>query len=241
MKKPRLFVFGDSFAFNYFSNKDNLINVVPHFGNGAVKAYAEHYNYFGHWIDHLENFYEIYSYGQGAASNEQIIFQLGNLANFDFSLGDRIIIIFSTPERLTVVHKKIKYNLAPSGILYKSLFTNPDVISFIENQYLERSKRWEDADIDKEEKKFITFLKGLLSKWDPIFFTWTPALNIESVDCIPFTPFNFSIYTESSGYCDDWHLGVEGNFKLFKVFADKLNLDVSNYSYTPQLFTPKLL
>jgi len=241
MTKPRLFVFGDSFAFNYFSNKENLINVAPHFGNGAVKAYVEYYNYFGHWIDHLQNFYDVYSFGQGAASNEQIIFQLGSLHDFEYTPGDRVIVIFSTPERLTVVLRKIKYNLAPSGLLYKSLFSNPDIISFIENQYLERSKRWEDTSILKEEKKFITFLKTLLEKWNPIFFTWTPTLNIESVELIPFPPFDFSIYKESSGYCDDWHLGVEGNYKLFKVFAEILNIDIPQYSFSFQPFSPKLL
>ena len=241
MKRDRVFVFGDSFAFNYFSYKENLVNAIPHFGSGAVNSYVGYYNYFGHWIDHLEKFRDVYSFAKGAASNESIIYQIGNLQNYKYRSGDRVIVIFSSPERLSIVLRKTKYDLAIGGELYKNLLREPSIISFVENQYLERSNRWDDNTIVKDEKKFIDLLKSLLAKWNPIFFTWTPTLGIKSVEEIPFSPFDYSIFKASSGLCNDWHLGVEGNYKLFKLFADKLNINTLEYSFSYKPYRQNLV
>jgi hypothetical protein len=72
-KKSRLFVFGDSWANNYFAKKNNLIDEKPYLTNESIKLYSEYHNNFGHWIDHMNFFYDVYSYGVGAATNEQTI------------------------------------------------------------------------------------------------------------------------------------------------------------------------
>ena len=113
MSKPRLFVFGDSWSFNYFSK--NHKKYKPHFGSECIKKYASLHNYFGHWTDHMENFYDVYSYGFGAASNEQIIYQLGNLP--DYKNGDRMLIIFSSPERFTWYESKKEKTIVSSALI----------------------------------------------------------------------------------------------------------------------------
>lgn len=236
MTKPRLFVFGDSWSFNYFSKKNNLINYPLHFGNEHVKSYVKHYNFYGHWTDHLSNYYEIISFAEPGCSNEQILFQIGNLEDFEFKYGDRIIIIFSNPIRFNIFYKNKNYNITPKNNVIDSLFKNNDISSFIENQHLERNRRWKDDSIIKNEKKFINTIKHLLYKWNPIFFTWTTELDIKSVECIPFSIINSSIKKESFGHFNDWHLGVMGNYMLFKLFAEKLNLNISDYLYKVNSF-----
>lgn len=234
MSKPRLFVFGDSWAFNYFSK--NHRKYKPHFGSQHIKKYAEVYNHFGHWIDHMENFYDVYSYGVGAATNEEIIHQIGNLNNYSYTQGDRVIVIFTTPERLNIINNKKMYGIASAGLLYKSLYKDSGVIKFIENQFIERYDRWMDTSIQKNEKLLIKLLHKLLSKWNPIFYTWTDLLDIDEVIYKDIDFKKYSISAESNGVCSDWHLGVEGNYKLFKLFADWLGIDISNYSYVPAKF-----
>lgn len=244
MKKPRLFVFGDSWAFNYFSKEIKIKtqskqprNVVPHFGHDCVKGYAIKYNYFGHWIDHMEYFYEVYSYAIGGASNEQIIYQIGNLP--EYKNGDRIIIIFAPPERFTWICDNTIKTLTPNGYLYNNNFTD-DFIKIIENQYVNRYDVWMDAH-QTNEQKFLSLLPTFLEKYKPILTSWYKETS-EKVKCIEYINRNGwkSIYEDTLGKCNDHHLGVGGNYELFKFFADKLNLDIKNYTYEIKEFN-KLL
>jgi len=236
MNKPRLFVFGDSWAFNYFSEESDIPNVLPYFGSGAVKGYVKFNNNFGHWIDHMKNFYDVISYGVGAATNEQIIHQIGNLVKYSYTPGDRVISIFTTPERFNVVNNKNIYGLAAFGTLYKQLYKDNSIKKFVEYQFVERYNRWLDPIIEKDEKLLITLLYKLLSPWNPIFYTWTDLLDVSEVVYKQINPEKYSIVAESNGVYDDWHLGVEGNYELFKLFAKWLDVDISNYSYTPREF-----
>ena len=236
MSKPRLFVFGDSWSFNYFSDEPSILNTLPYFGDEIVKGYAKVNNNFGHWIDHMNNFYNVISYGVAAASNEQILYQIGNLNKYSYTNGDRVIVIFTTPERFNVVKDKKIYNLASSGTLYKLLYRDKLIAGFFENQFIERYERWTNPYIEKDEKLLIHLLYTLLNQWNPIFYTWSGLLDVDVVTYKPINPHKYSIKAESSGVYDDWHLGVKGNYKLFKLFAKWLNIDISNYVYTPLKF-----
>lgn len=237
MIKPRLFVFGDSWAFNYFSKSENLIGATPHFGSGEVRSYVEHYNYFGHWIDHMQTFYDVYSYGQGAASNEQIIYQLGNLP--EYKEGDRIVMIFAPPERFTWVHNNIIKNLAPYSNIPRNNYPL-EFIKIIENQYIDRYDVWMGV-YQTNEQKFLNLLPIFLEKYCPILTSWYKETS-DRVNCIEYINHNDwkSIYDETHGKCEDYHLGVRGNYKLFKFFADKLNLNTKDYTYEIKEFN-KLL
>jgi hypothetical protein len=247
MNKPRLFIFGDSWAFNYFSKTNKqYLKILPHFGNSCVENFASRYNYFGHWIDHIEYFYEVYSYGFGSASNEQIIYQIGNLPKY--KKGDRIIIIFTTPERFMWVYdKKIITMLAAGSIKDKFLplerkkdftrYNTPEIIKLFNEQYIERYDMWNDTSKSFPQKLFIDFLFVFLSKWKPVFSSWTSDTYsmVESIDPIYLTEKFTSIYTETGGNCKDYHMGISGNYELFKYFSKKLDLDISTYEYKLEL------
>jgi len=235
MKKDRLFVFGDSWAYNYFSDKDKTnLNYKLHFGSECIKKYASLHNYFGHWIDHMENFYDVYSYGFGAASNEQIIYQLGNLP--DYKDGDRMLIIFSSPERFIWYESNKEKTIVSSALIENILTmeTIPNICKeFLQKQLVHRSDMWYNSEKRLNEKKFINRLPVVYSKWSPLIVSWVTETS-DMVDSIIPTPDiqSFStIYDETNGLCKDFHLGIRGNYDLFKFFAIKLNLNISDYIY----------
>jgi hypothetical protein len=246
MSKPRLFIFGDSWAFNYFSktNKD-CPTLTPHFGNPCVENFASRYDYFGHWIDHIESFYDVYSYAVGGSCNEQIIYQFGNLP--EYKPGDRIISIFTTPERFTWIYDK-KTSTALARIDIKYNFPRYDtqcIIELFNEQFIERDKIWNDVLTQNNQKLFIDFLFVSLSKWKPVFSTWTNGVysTVKSVQQIHLTKDFTNIYTETGGKCKDYHMGIRGNYEVFKYFSKKLELDITNYDYKLELkdFNKKIL
>ncbi len=240
--KKRLFVFGDSWANNYFSKINSLIKCKPFLGLDGVESFVKYHNYFGHWIDHISHYYDVYSYGVGAATNEQIIFQLGNLP--DYEEGDRIVMIFTTPQRFNWIDDKKKYSFVPNGTQAKKLFGwNDEIIKFIESQYIERNDWWFDDSVKKDEINFINNIPNIYKNWNPIMITWTSDLSdkVKSVDLINFNEKFTNITEETDNNIIDSHLGLFGNFELFKYISKKLNIDVSSYQYAPKKYIKSLL
>lgn len=235
MSKPRLFVFGDSWAFNYFS-KESMINStlnipnwpVPHFGSECIKGYSIKYNYFGHWIDHMEFFYDVYSYAIPASPNEQIIYQIGNLPKYKD--GDRIIVIFAPPERFTWVRDNRVKGLVPHAEYFETIFKK-EFADIIKNQFIDRYDVWV-KDEETNEQKFLKLLPLFLSNYKPIFTSWYKPTSdkLDFIKYINHDKFE-TINDETNGKCRDYHLGVRGNYKLFKFFAKELGLDVKDYKY----------
>lgn len=208
--KPRLFVFGDSWAFNYFKNP----------WDDELKKFSENYEYFGHWIDHMNLFYDVISFAKGGSSNEEIIYQLSNLP--EYQDGDRILIIFAPPGRFSwIENKKQKGNYL--------IKTN----SFFEKQYLNRHEYWVDDTIENNQKKFISMIPKLFKEYNPLMFSWfkDTALKIESIEYIEPNENYTTIYEDSNGLCSDKHLGLGGNYELFKMFANKLGIEIENYKF----------
>lgn len=237
MIKPRLFVFGDSWSTNYFSKSNPLLpHIRPFLGSRTVENFVKRYDYYGHWIDHMSNFFDVYSYGIGAASVDQIILQIGNLKKYEYRDGDRIVIIFSGPDRFNWIFNNKKYGVTPGGIVTEKYFNN-DVVAtrILKEQLIKRNVWWETESIEKDEKNFIEFIPTILMKWEPVMITWHRDLNIDVVEYIgngyP------KIVQETKGKYVDGHLGVFGNFKLFQLISNKLGLDVSDYNPIIEEFT----
>lgn len=242
MIKDRLFVFGDSWACNYFSKENKLLsNTKPFLGSYVVEQFVKKYNYFGHWIDHMESFYDVYSYAVGSASNEQIIHQIGNLP--EYQSGDRIIMMFAPPSRFKWVNNKKIYGLNPQGnpVLLKMLPL--ELINLIETQYVERTDLWMDTSIQKDEQKFLNLIPVLLKKYNPILITWNSDLAeyVDSIEMIDLNENYTNIKDESFGTYVDGHLGVFGNYELFKFISNKLKINISDYSYNPKSFNKQIL
>ena len=156
--KNRLFVFGDSWCFNYFTKKPNEFypGTKTFFGLNHVESYVNYYDYFGHWIDYMETFFEVVSYGLGGVSNEQIIWQLSNLP--EYTEGDRIIIIFTGAERYTWTHGNRRYTFAGGSPLLE-MALDKKYLDLFRQQYVEKYEYWM-SDMDYHfEKKFINIWK----------------------------------------------------------------------------------
>jgi hypothetical protein len=206
-----------------------------------VESYVSHYDYFGHWIDHMKNFYDVYSYAMGGVSNEQIIHQVGNLPQY--SEGDRMIIIFTGVERYVWVHNKFKYTFC-AGSLVPDMLIDENSLQLFKKQYIEKYEYWMDDTINNDEKKFLNMFPSFFSQYDPIIVTWRPELTnkVKTIELIRVDKLNLtSIEEETKGVYRDRHLGVDGNYKLFKFFAQKLNLDISNYNFVVKKFNKELI
>jgi hypothetical protein len=161
--KNRLFVFGDSWSFNYFTKKPNEFypGAKPFFGLNHVESYVDYYDYFGHWIDYMETFFEVVSYGLGGVSNQEIIWQLSNLP--EYVEGDRIIIIFTGAERYTWIHENRRYTFA-NGSPLPEMVLDKKYLNLFRQQYVEKYEYWM-SDMDYHfEKKFINIFSFLFQK-----------------------------------------------------------------------------
>lgn len=241
--KKRLFVFGDSWCFNYFTKTPNGFypGTKSFFGLSHVESYVNYYDNFGHWLDYMETFFEVISYGLGGVSNEQIIWQLSNLP--EYVEGDRIIIIFTGAERYMWTHGDRRYTFA-SGSRLPEMVLEKKYLNLFQQQYVEKYEYWM-SDMDYHfEKKFINIFPSFFKKYEPICVTWRGevAEKIDSIELLDFDNYNFSSITEESGgtYIDG-HLGALGNFDLFKYFARKLKLDINESYYNVKKFKKNLL
>jgi hypothetical protein len=241
--KKRLFVFGDSWCFNYFTKTPNEFysGTKSFFGLSHVESYVNYYDNFGHWLDYMETFFEVISYGLGGVSNEQIIWQLSNLP--EYVEGDRIIIIFTGAERYMWTHGDRRYTFA-SGSRLPEMVLEKKYLNLFRQQYVEKYEYWMSNMDYHFEKKFINIFPSFFKKYEPICVTWRGevAEKIDSIELLDFDNYNFSSITEESGgtYIDG-HLGALGNFDLFKYFARKLKLDINESYYNVKKFKKNFL
>ena len=241
--KNRLFVFGDSWCFNYFTKKPNEFypGTKLFLGSDHVEEYVKYYNNFGHWIDYMENFFDVVSYGLGGISNEQIIWQLSNLP--EYIEGDRILIMFTGSERFSWTHGNRRYTFASGSPLPETVL-DKKYLNLFREQYVEKYEYW-ISDMDYHfEKKFINIFPSFFKKYEPICVTWRGEIaeKIESIELLDFDNFTFSSITkESEGAYLDGHLGAHGNLELFKYFARKLKLNVDESNYNVKKFKKKIL
>jgi hypothetical protein len=219
--KPRLFVFGDSWALDYFKE--------PFLNSKEVEKYSKYYSQFGHWTNHMENFFEVQNFAEGASSIENTIYQLGNLP--EYKKGDRIIIIFGSPGRFSWIsdNKDIRYTIGRRGY--------PKIL---QEQYIKRYEYW--IRTNNNQKKFIKKLESLLSQYNPIITSW----NEDFSSVFKFTyhlswPELTHIKHESNGECNDNHLGILGNYELFKYFMNKLKINTKGYDYDIKSYKQELL
>ena len=221
--KPRLFVFGDSWSLDYFKE--------PYLNSKEVKRYSKFYNEFGHWTNHMEKFFQVQNFSEGASSIENIIYQLGNLPYFED--GDRIVIIFGSPGRFIWIENEedIRYSLGKKNS------------RILETQYIERTNYWLNKSKDNNQKKFINKLNILLKKYKPIITSWSEDFSNEFdfVNHLHDVENLSHMEDESEGQCKDKHLGISGNYELFKYFAKELDIDIADYNFKFNKYNKQLI
>jgi hypothetical protein len=193
MEKSKLFICGDSWVdWNYPKKKL-------------------------HWTSYLEEHYEVFKLGIVNMDNTSIVNQLGNIP--DYQEGDRIILVFTDPQRVNRRYYIKDFKKLDSWLSYPlRTWANSDIHMI--NQELMETKLW-DANMRQDEINFYRKLKTLLKDYNPIFFTWSFHFHKLTKD--------FAEYIEVSSLenegvrQNDGHPGIIGSYDFYQKTLERLD------------------
>jgi len=175
--KSRLFCFGDSF----------------------VDYHLPKY----HWTYYMSSHYELYKLGVRGADNNSIIFQLGDLP--EFQPGDRVLIVFTEPGRIPT-----------------RFYANGNIINRLDLLKIDEFYRWMNGERDNEIK-FLKKLQILLKDYYPIFVTWSEYFYNCTEDFVSLIQVS-SNWQEGIGGKRDDHPGPKGSYDMYKKLHKLLDV-----------------
>lgn len=243
----RIFLLGDSFTDNLFAIELNRIKSDGMF-TGEIAKYVDYilkYNdtepkYFDDWL--TEWGYDVYNYGKGGCSMDDIILQFRNIDE-NFREGDRIILNFTSYERFNLQSENGS-NLCVHNNGLVNDEKDEKIINFLLQQCINRNYSfYNNKSIKQEMHSFVLYLIRMHSHYKPII--WSPFSNIESeLENEKFFIYNTShqkftnliknknllIEEESGGKFKDRHYGRYGNYYMALIFKTILE-HKNNTSY----------
>lgn len=223
----RLFVFGDSWAFNYFKKEKNPLrpDLLPNCGKNDVKSFVKSFDYYGHWTDYISNYYDVFNYAETGCSIESVIYQFGYLEEYVY--GDRIVVIFPNNERFNWILNNQKSSLNINSPWLSQMNDNEKNIAI--RQLYNRRNAWNNLNVRNDEKQFLNKIPTFFKKYNPVLLTWDIEIanKISNVKMFEEELEDITIFSESNGKYIDYHLGLKGNYKLFKFISKQLNIDIS--------------
>lgn len=226
--KPRLFILGDSFAFNYFSETSSVHRpelLGKFLGHKDVEAFVKKHNYFGHWSDYLKEFYEVFNYAEPGCSNEDITHQLAFIPEYE--INDRLVIIFSNAARYNWFNEKYGRRAITIGSIWQTLH-DKTTCNILNEQIVERDVMWNQTNHRINEQRFYNHINFLYKNYSPIMVSWDKSMckKVDSIRYIPQDDGKFKTITqESNGRLVDGHFGFEGNYELFKFISNLLGIE----------------
>jgi hypothetical protein len=176
--KSRLFCFGDSFV------------------DYDIPKY--------HWTYYLSQHYEFYKFGVRGSDNNSILFQLGDLPEFED--GDRVLIVFTEPGRIPT-----------------RFYANGNLINKLACLKVDEHYRWLNGERDNEIK-FFKKLQNLLKHYNPIFVTWNETFFKGTEDFVSLIQVS-SNWQEGAGEKRDDHPGPKGCYDMYKKIHTLLGVD----------------
>lgn len=263
----RIFLFGDSFTDNLFKVQYESIErcksdekLKPWIYSNEITKYLLKLNeldsnYNAKWFDDWlkEWGYEVYNFGKGSCTIEDILYQIGNLKNFNYEEGDRIIINWTHPSRFNW----IDYNL---DVMY--IHSNTDILKdklpteLFRYQALNREMSFNGGYLNKTLLPFMEYLIELHKKYNPI--VWTPFSDLSKIIGNQKWFFSFTddyshsnllsktnhwgINGETFGVINDGHYGQYGNYYIALLFDEIIkNNYTSNYNTNRNFIFEKVL
>ena len=199
--KPRLFICGDSWT-------DWPLPPSPF-----------------HWIDYLEDDYEITRLGLRGCSNYDIFSQIGNIPTF--RKGDRLVVIWTSPFRVRNLVEPVPSTGNKRGLKWYERLTLPSI-----NFDPIRAKRlelWRNPKSRYFEGE-VTFIKKIKTKmvkeYRPLFYTWDQEFWDKTSD---FFTLLTDIETLHETYPDkstlnDNHPSEDGCYKIYKKVHKDLKI-----------------
>ena len=251
----KIFLLGDSFTDNLFKEKyieietskideNKMLGVLSDpIGQYLLKLNKIDINYTAKWFDDWlkEWGYDVYNFGEGACTIEDIIYQFSKIKDFDYNEGDRIILNWTHPSRFNWITDDlncwyIHSNTFEFQNLPKELFKQQTVnreISFFNDGYLNQNLL-----------PFMEYIIELHSKYKPII--WTPFSDVEksikkqkwnfSIKNQPMChnfksklPKYWSIREETFDLINDGHYGQYGNYYIAVLFDEIIKSNIGPY------------
>lgn len=194
--KKRLFILGDSF----------VDWEIPKF----------------HWTWYLEKHYEVFKFGKYGADNYSILFQLGNLPEYED--GDRIIMYFTEPGRLPRRFYGIrKKQCISTPFMNPSFYEDMDFANKLHNIKYNESERWVNGERGVEVS-FLKKLKNWIKNYEPVFVTWSEHFHTQTSDFVKLIKVS-SNYDEGIAEEKDFHPGPKGCYEIYKIFHNLLSIN----------------
>ena len=164
-----------------------------------------------HWIDYLNNHYNIVKLGKTGVDNTSIIHQIGNIPTYNDN--DRILIVFSAPGRLPRrYYGELKEYHSKSVFLSYKSYKDSDFANALDTLKLLETDRW----IKGERIMEISFykkMKELLSQWNPIFVTWSVPFYEKTSEFVELI--EVSSLSDETGKGNDGHPGEKGCYEFY--------------------------
>jgi len=245
----RLFLMGDSFTENLFKfwyknikMANNNAEAQELVNNNEIAQYLIYLEKHGYekakYLDDVlsDMGYEIYNFGKGGCTIEDIIYQFSNLSKFESRDGDRIILNWTHPSRFNWINDNNKINFIHSNYNHIQPNDNNTDLAYatklIRQQTINRENSFFDKSHGYLNKKLLVFMEYLIeihSKYKPI--VWTPFPDVDEIilnqrwtfsfinktvykDFLFKLPNNLSIIHETNGLFKDHHFGRYGNYYI---------------------------
>jgi hypothetical protein len=185
--------------------------------------------------------YDVYNFGEGACTIEDIIYQFSKIKDFDYNEGDRIIINWTHPSRFNWITDKC-------GIVY--IHSNTDAYHNIPNELFKQQavnremSFFDDGYLNQNLLPFMEYIVELHSKYKPIM--WTPFHDLDKKLLNQKYHFSFqhqfvqehflhklpkywSIREETFHLINDGHFGQYGNYYMAVLFDEIIKSNIGPY------------
>lgn len=210
--KNRLFVLGDSWGTPYFEWYDEYLEKDWDWYRSIDKYINKKPTPPSTFTTYLKHHYDVVNLSCGGQSNESILYQLGMIG--EFREGDRIFIILSHACRFRM---NIVPQWKPDNVFRRrEVDINPSYLPRYDKKTLtqmacDREDSWHSGDRD-DEISFYENIPNLLSKYQPVLFSWSKDFIYTKVEYFDFYGYRIvDEYPELS----DYHLGCFGNYLLY--------------------------
>lgn len=194
--KPRLFCFGDSFV------------------DWHVPKY--------HWTYYLSKHYEVHKFGKFGADNYSILFQMGNLP--EYNEGDRVVVVFTEPGRLPRrFYGERKDTFKSTPYMAPEFYKDVEFSKKLHMLKYDESERWINGERNIEIK-FLKNLKVWMKNYNPIFVTWSEYFHKPVSDFVSLIQVSTN-WEEGVGEQRDFHPGPVGCYEMYKQLFSLLNIE----------------
>lgn len=191
-----------------------------------------------HWTYYLAKHYNVHKFGKLGADNYSILYQLGNLPNYEN--GDRIVIVFTNPGRLPRrFYGNRREEFLNEPYTSPNFYEDTKFAKKLDELRFDENVRWISGE-RKDEMEFLKKLKLWLSHYQPIFITWSEDFYLPTSDFV--THFKVSSnFQEGIGESIDFHPGPLGCYDIYTLLHTLLKINDIIVEYEPNIVEQKLL